>query len=190
MKNNKREVLIGIFVLILTLGLMVATYLYDNAALRMLTIATAAFGIFTFWFEMRKTKEIAEGEFILKLNNCFIENSTLNEFYKHLYFNEKITDDDWVSLITYLTFFETLYVLIKRNIISIRIIDDLFANRFFILTSNLQVQERDLLKYPEVNRNIFQLDYEWRKYRKKENLDEYPSSILEKHPELMKYVNL
>lgn len=115
---------------------MVVAYMFDDDVLRMLTIATAVFGAFTFWYEMRTVHEIAEGEFILNLNNCFIENSILNEFYKHLYFDKPITDDDWVSLITYLTFFETLLVLIKRDIISIKVIDDLFSSRFFTLVSN------------------------------------------------------
>ncbi|HQA97083.1 MAG TPA: hypothetical protein PK321_06225 [Clostridia bacterium] len=190
MKTAKRKALIGVSVLIIALSLMVVAYMYDNDVLRMLTIATAVFGAFTFWYEMRTVHKIAEGEFILNLNNCFIENSKLNEFYEHLYFKRQITDDDWVSLITYLTFFETLLVLIRRNIISIQVIDDLFSNRFFSLVSNLQVQERDLLKYPEVNRNIFTLDFLWREYRKKANLYEYPNSILDKHPAMMKYVKL
>ena len=180
----------GLLVLLLALALMVAAYLLDDSLLRMLTIATAIFGAFTFWFEMRTVHEIAEGEFILNLNNCFIENPLLNEFYKHLYFDEPLTEEDWMPLITYLTFFETLLVLIQRNIISIRVIDDLFASRFFSLTANRQVQEKDLLPYPEVNRNIFTLDYLWRQYRKKAKLYEYPNSILDEHPELMKYVTL
>ena len=188
MKHVKRRALLGLLVLMLALALMFAAYVFDDNVLRMLTIATAVFGAFTFWFEMRTVHKIAEGEFILNLNNCFIENSILNEFYEHLYFNRPITDEHWVSLITYLTFFETVLVLIRRDIINIRVIDDLFASRFFALVANPQVQERDLLKYPDVNRNIFTLDYLWRDYRRKANLYEYPNSILDGHPELMKYV--
>ena len=61
MKTAKRKALIGVSVLIIALSLMVVAYMYDNDVLRMLTIATAVFGAFTFWYEMRTVHKIAEG---------------------------------------------------------------------------------------------------------------------------------
>lgn len=186
--KKKRNRFFGLLLLSIALLLLAASYFFDDNIMRVLTIATAIFGAFAFWFEMRTVHEIAEGEFILNLNNCFNDNPELNSFYKRLYFNDPLTEKDWESLIIYLTFFETLLVLIKRNIISFDLIDDLFSSRFFSLSANVQVQERDLLKYPDVNRNIFTLDYMWRAYRKKTGQPAYPNSILDEHPELMKYV--
>ena len=73
----------------------------------------------------------------------------------------------------YLTFFETFYLLIVRNIIDISMIDDLFGYRFFLAVHNPCVQARKLVKSPENFPNIYKLEKLWLNYRKKHKLPIY-----------------
>jgi len=131
--------------------------------------------------EFRKSKEISRATFIVELNQTFIENEQYKRVYDALqncldnkcrHINsgcicdkECMLDIDKSIISNYLTFFETLYILIQRGVVSYDIVDDLFAYRFFLVVHSKLVQQKKLIPQPENFRNIFNLEKEWIQYR-------------------------
>lgn len=141
-------------------------------------LATGISGIISFLIEMVRGKKLAEAEFIVNLNQMFTTNDQYRKAYT--YFEEyDFENKPNIECLTnaeisnYLTFFETFYLLIVRNIIDISMIDDLFGYRFFLAVHNPCVQARKLVKSPENFPNIYKLEKLWLNYRKKHKLPIY-----------------
>ena len=64
------------------------------------------------------------------------------------------------------TLFETFYILLKRKVIDIKLLDDLFAYRFFLAVHNPYIQRKKLAISPKNFKNIFRLERIWLNYRK------------------------
>ena len=135
--------------------------------------------------EFKKSKEISRATFIVELNQTFIENEQYKKVYDALQNcldnkcqhissgsvcdNECMLDIDKSIISNYLTFFETLYILIQRGVVTYDIIDDLFAYRFFLVVHSKLVQQKKIIPQPENFINIFRLEHEWIEYRIKVN---------------------
>lgn len=137
--------------------------------------------------QLRDSKEIARATFITEINRAFVE----NEHYIKLYDAFQDCRDKKCKFCTdgscrrtassicklpfpksdvsnYLTFFETIYLLTKNNVISFEILDDLFAYRFFLAVHHKFVQQTKLKIQPQNFKNIFVLEKIWLKYREKQ----------------------
>lgn len=125
--------------------------------------------------QLRESKEISRAEFITELNRSFVENADYKKVYDALqaiYDGEEGAEARGLALTkgeisNYLTFFETLYLLCTKGVVSFDIIDDLFAYRFFLAAHSKIVQESKIRTQPENWRNIFRLEREWLDYRVK-----------------------
>ena len=128
--------------------------------------------------QLRDSKEISRASFIVELNRTFVENEDYTKIYNALQncldkrcanspCDEKHCDLHFEkSLISnYLTFFETIYILYKKEVISFDIIDDLFAYRFFLAVHSRLIQQEKLIPQPDNFKNIFLLEKEWLEYR-------------------------
>ncbi len=128
--------------------------------------------------QLRDSKEISRASFIVELNRTFVENSDYTLIYNALQncldkkcsntaCDEKHCELHFEkSLISnYLTFFETVYILYKKEVITFDIIDDLFAYRFFLAVHSRLIQQEKLIPQPENFKNIFLLEKDWLEYR-------------------------
>lgn len=98
----------------------------------------AAFSVSAIIYQLSQSKRIQEAEFIIHLNQAFVENAGYARVYEEL---EKSRQESKEAKLTrieisnYLTFFETVYILLSQKAISIKNLDDLFACRFFFSNS-------------------------------------------------------
>ncbi len=128
--------------------------------------------------EFKGSTEIARGDFIVELNKSYVENPKYMEVYTILQDKLDNNGPDRTNEITkaeisnYLTFFETIYLLEKNGVINFKIIDDLFAYRFFLAVHSDVFQEKKLGAQPENFKNIFQLEREWMNYRSEIHKDQ------------------
>ena len=154
-------------ILLLILFLMIAIYLLlsNNLAGDFLVSLTAVVGALAIWFEIKRGKEIAEGEFVITLNNSYLMNPDIKAIYRKIISGEKIEEADRAAVVEYLTFFETLYILMNRDVVNISMIDDLFAYRFFSAVNNKDIQDMELVKDAIYYKNIYRLDNLWHKHR-------------------------
>ena len=174
----------GIFLLLLgviTISIIFLKPKKDDGVELIGIILSAIIGVSTFllvFYEYRRVRKIEEGQFIFNLNSEFINNAGTKAIYKKIY-NEHldpsknlIVEDDVTEIVSYLTFLETFWTLLKRGIIDIKMINDLFSNRFFLMITNKNVQDLKLLKEYHLYHNIRLLEIVWRNYRKEQGLKE------------------
>lgn len=131
--------------------------------------------------QLKDTKKIQEAEFILNLNQAFVDNEQYASVYTKLE-NRTGTEENptYIEISNYLTFFETVYLLLKEEVITINVLDDLFGYRFFLAVHNEQVQNMKLVTSPKNFRNIYWLEKAWMSYREEQGLNIYkPENCLE-----------
>jgi len=153
---------------------------HDNWVVTTITTLTTITGVFAVWLQMQKGKKLNEGEFILNLRKQFVDNPHLFQLTlkleKYDRSDKKINpfnEDDISDIAAYMTFFEVMYMLIKRDIIKLHMIDLLFAFHFFLLINNPRIQEIELIPCQDYYIDVYKLYYEWTSYRKSKNMPIY-----------------
>lgn len=160
---------------------------YSNVE-NILLIITAILAI----IQLSASKRIARASFLVDLNNTYICNPDYMELYTilqkcqdgkckfgqqcealsddkvHCYYVDNI---EKVQISNYLTFFETLYLLYKSKVVSLKVLDDLFAYRFFLAIHSPLFKQSKLEAQPANFSNIYNLELKWMEYRKKHKND-------------------
>ncbi len=73
--------------------------------------------------------------------------------------------DDEIYLSNYLTFFGTIYVLLKREVVQMNFVNELFSFRFFVAAHSKLMQD-ERLHNPEFNfKDIIDLEDKWLKFK-------------------------
>ncbi len=168
----------GLLLLLLVVSLNLHSYFFeskDGLALWITLLEAVGIipSIILAIIQLRDSKEITRAEFVTELNRSFVENKDYKKVYDALqaiYDGEEGAEARGLALTkgeisNYLTFFETLYLLCSKGVVSFAIIDDLFAYRFFLAVHSKIVQESKICPQPENWRNIFLLEREWLDYR-------------------------
>jgi hypothetical protein len=177
---------LGIILFIILAAMTLVIFFIDSEGKVKLTeifaLSTAVSGIISFLIEMIRGKKLAEAEFIVNLNQIFTSNEQYRNAYTWFenYDFESNPDLDCLSnadISNYLTFFETFYLLIERNIIDIAMIDNLFGYRFFLAVHNPCVQERKLVRAPDNFHNIYKLEKKWIEYRRSMSMPIYHEEL-------------
>lgn len=190
MSKKKNKIFITLLTLLLCITVLSVIQSKNQSIQDFFTLLIAVLGVIVVVFELKESKDVAVGEFITNLNNSFQDNDDIKSIYKKLIKNERITEEDQCAVVEYLTFFETIYLLLDRNVLNMKFIDDLFSYRFFAAINNKDIQDMEIIKDADSYMNIYTLDYLWRNYRKKigKTVDEEHS--LEKNTENYEmYVN-
>ena len=132
--------------------------------------------------QLGDSKEIARAQFLTELNKSFVENPDYALVYNALQDCRdgicplaqecEKTGKCMLSIkkgmvSNYLTFFETINLLLEDGVLTLEIIDNLFAYRFFLAVHSQFVQESKIIPQPENFVNIFKLEKKWLDYRKK-----------------------
>lgn len=178
---------------LLSIGLMavvVAYFQLDGSHAQETVVAlTAVTGALAIWFQMKRAKDMAEGEFIVGLNESFISNDDVKALYTKLINGDPIDRSDQTAIVEYMTFFETIYLLLHRDVVDIRLIDDLFRYRFFVAVTNPDIQALELLPDARFYKNIYTLDHVWTEYRRKVGeAEDSPSSLRAVNPDYLSFV--
>lgn len=177
MHNNK--VFITVFIIFAVL-LIIPSFLVNSVYSTIATTLVAIGGGIAIYYQIHKESSISEGDFIRKLNSDFEKGDTL-ELSKKLFnvkehlsddkkfvLNDPITKDDRPRMMAYLTFFETIYLLLEQNVISMWEIDHLFRRRFFKCVMNSDIQKIELVRYYYGYVNVYLLYRKWMKYLSEE----------------------
>ena len=180
-------------VLVVALYLAAIPFSSDVAELStILTTITALIAAVAFWMQMKRSENLDEANFIMELNDQFIANDEMTriEHALEVYFNQDCEGktgklelvlerehNDCQRLINYLVYMECLAALVKRDVLHLGIIDDLFAYRFFIAVNNPLVQEFELLPYANYYQGCYELAETWTRQWRNEGrtipLDKY-----------------
>ena len=104
-----------------------------------------AIGALVVLYEVRLTKRIAQAEFIRDLQTGFSSDENIGALWRKLLLKEPIPVEDRALISSYLTFFETLGLLLDRGAIELKLVDDLFRNRFFTAVGNPDILRQTLI---------------------------------------------
>ena len=171
--NLSLTVIIVIVILLLT-----QKYLGDSLS-EIITIITAVFGVVSILYQLRKDYQISKAEFIYSLNDSFSNNSEIAYIYMLLKKfrdngKQEINEDDGRRMGDYIMFFEIMGYLLEEKMITLDLMDKIFANKFFLFMNNPDVQKYQL-SYSEINKPILELYCMWYNYRiKNERRELYP----------------
>lgn len=149
-----------------------------------ITTVTAIIGAFAIWFQMKRERDINEAEFIMNYNISFIENPEYVELEQKLEKYRKviesggnpedaeeiITEENQQTVVNYLVYHEALAVFVKKRVLAIDSIDDLFAYRFFLIMNNPEIQTKELCPEAQYYHGCYWLHKKWTEYRKKKDL--------------------
>ena len=152
---------------------------------------TALVGILAIWFQMKRAKDMEEGSFIVGINDSFLSSEGIREVYRKLVSHTPLTEEDRVNIVEYLTFFEAVFILYKRGLIDLAVLDDLFSYRFFIAVNNPDIQRLELICDAIYYKNIYTLDYVWTSYRRKHGKTvTYEGSLAQRNPDYRSFVEV
>lgn len=149
----------------------VAAALFALVVLAVNILWPAAFGVFiavggvvgalVVVYEVRLTKRLAQAEFIRDLQTGFASDANIGALWRKLLLKEEVVAADRALVSSYLTFFETLHLLVRRGAIDLTLTDDLFRNRFFTAVGDKGVLETALVKEAGSFANIHALIETW-----------------------------
>lgn len=178
----------ALLVLIIIIVLSVNTIMAGGTFGDIIATITAVIGAAAIWFEMKRSKDMAEGEFVINLNESFLNNDDVKLVYRKLISKEPLSEEDRLPITEYLTFFETIYLLLERGVASLPLIDDLFSYRYFLIVNDHIVQDMELIPDAQYYKNLYTLDHLWREYRRRKKLPLAADSLETRNPEYMRYV--
>ena len=145
-----------------------------SAAGTVASAVVAAIALLLVYFQLRATRRIAEADLILRLEAEWVDH--FSGIYKRFLPGGEWNDDrpgpqtqeERVALENYLDFFATLSSLVDKELLSLSLIDEMFAYRYFIATRNKHTQE--LVGSNKVFwSSLIRLDSQWQLYRNGKN---------------------
>lgn len=120
-----------------------------------------ALGVFLVLYEVRLTKRLAQAEFIRDLQSGFASDQSIGFVWDKLLKGEEITAHHRPQVSSYLTFFETLHLLVHKGALDMALTDDLFRNRFFRAVGDQGILSTALVKEAGSFSNIHDLIASW-----------------------------
>ena len=121
-------------------------------------------GAFILLYEVRVTKRLAQAEFIRDLQTSFTSDDKIGIIWSKLLLRQQITEIERPLVSNYLTFFETVHLLIDQGSLELELADDLFRNRFFSAIGDDGILQTALLRDAGAFRNIHELIRVWHDY--------------------------
>lgn len=140
------------------------------------------------WFRMLPPQERRDYmRLVIQLANDFNSSPEMMRLYKYIDCCDRLQGIaeppayDGVmptDVVTYLNFFENLYLLLATDTIHLPIIDDTYRFRFFSACNSVLVQESELLDLGYQYPNILALYDYWREYLRQQNESDVPTRAI------------
>ncbi|MCR5476907.1 MAG: hypothetical protein K6E92_04705 [Lachnospiraceae bacterium] len=207
-KNMKRNIafwrtILVLFILLAVFGLMLSLgnlpWFQNDVHVSYLETLFTGFSLVgaavSLFLQMRESHKLQEAEFILNLNQSFVETGDYavvytaleKEYFTSPEYRELHPDDDAnpyagdteelklsrFQISNYLTFFECIYLLLEKGAIQMEMLNDLFSYRFFLAAHSELFQREKLVLQPGNFKNIYWLERRWMDYRLARGLHVY-----------------
>lgn len=177
MRKSKLITFMSIFLLCMSLF---STLLLKNELasriVEVVTLVTAVVGAVALYLQFRRDKSINEASFLLEFWKSFSENPTLisiqHKCDEDMYSEKTLfTEDDYEGIMVYAQWLEALCAIIKREVISLNFINDMYGYMFFVFVNNKEIQRREILPNAKYYHGIVTVYDMWVKYLKKHNME-------------------
>lgn len=181
-KQNKESLVI---ILITSVIMLIAVYstISNNELKDIIITLISLFAAVAVFIQIRQGTKIAKAEFVMGLQETYSSSTgfsklfmTCWEEYKNCEYDNhnkaKKSVLDFINedggkeiLLNYLTFFESIYLMKEQGNLDFDTLDELFGRRFFIVVTNVTVQDMDLYKNKKYYENVIKLYHDWFKHR-------------------------
>lgn len=105
--------------------------------------------IFAGW-QVRVARRVAEGEFLLKLDEMFRHHQDVHLALRQGKWSDGVsgpeTNKEWAAVDAYMGLFERVYILIKRKIIDKKTVDRLYGYRIEKIVDNDTIRQAKLVQ--------------------------------------------
>lgn len=143
---------------------LIAVSAVSPEAFGIVVALAGAVGALVVLYEVRQTKRISQAECVRDLQSGFSTDPNICQLWSKLLLKEEVTAADRPLVSSYLTFFETLHLLLQREALDLSLTDDLFRNRFFTAIGNKGILETALIREAGSFANIHDLIQTWHDY--------------------------
>ena len=181
-KQNKESLVI---ILITSVIMLIAVYstISNNELKDIIITLISLFAAVAVFIQIRQGTKIAKAEFVMGLQETYSSSTgfsklfmTCWEEYKNCEYDNhnkaKKSVLDFLNedggkeiLLNYLTFFESIYLMKEQGNLDFDTLDELFGRRFFIVVTNVTVQDMDLCQNKKYYENVIKLYHDWVKHR-------------------------
>lgn len=181
-KQNKESLVI---ILITSVIMLIAVYstVSNNELKDIIITLISLFAAVAVFIQIRQGTKIAKAEFVMGLQETYSNSTgfsklfmTCWEEYKNCEYDNhnkaKKSVLDFLNedggkeiLLNYLTFFESIYLMKEQGNLDFDTLDELFGRRFFIVVTNITVQNKDLCTNKKYYENVIKLYHDWFKHR-------------------------
>jgi len=160
-----------LLIVVIMVVIFVVSWNATPAVSDMVTIATAILGFLIILFQLNRDHKIKKAEFIYNLNDNFSNNEDIHVIYMKLkeYRDDKttkFTKEDGRLMGNYVMFFMILEYLLKEGMVTLQMVNSIFANKFFIFCNNPYVYEYQT-QHLKINYPLLRLYETWYNYRLK-----------------------
>ena len=190
MKRNRIITIVSCLLLIVALF---CTLFFDDSIggriSEVITITTALIGAIALFFQFKRDKDINQASFVVEFGKIFEEKEGCRDIMQKLERYRKgetnvFTKNDYTYIVSYLQWCETLSILVQKNVLNLKTIDNLYSYWFFLITNNEYIQKLELVPEAEFYKGVYILHKIWTKYKRKTN-----QIILEDNTSLEKVEN-
>lgn len=180
MRIRRSTLSLLVIVVVAIVAIFVVKRTMDSVYGDSLEIAIAVIGAALVIYQLSKDHQITKAEFIYNLNQSFSENKHIKDIYDKLKKDRdetyKFTKEDGRKMGDYVMFFQIMEYLIANGLISMDMVDHIFANKFFIFMHHQKTWEYQT-QYDGINQPLINLYVRWYNFRVHKNLnilyDEY-----------------
>ena len=175
MKRNRIITIVSCLLLIVALF---CTLFFDDSIggriSEVITIATALIGAIALFFQFKRDKDINQASFVVEFGKSFEEKEGCRDIMQKLERYRKgetnvFTKNDYTYIVSYLQWCETLSILVQKNVLNLKTIDNLYSYWFFLITNNEYIQKLELVPEAEFYKVVYILHKIWTKYKRKTN---------------------
>ena len=127
----------------------------------------AIIGLIAIWYQLKKNKEINEAQFVIEIFEQFRSHSQLlSKINPYEERDKNLNKENKNEIVSLLGFYESIFYLLKKNVISFETVNNSFGYTFFSLVHHEYVQKFEIVTYSEYYETIYKLHKIWAKYRR------------------------
>ena len=161
----------------LIVALFSTLFFDDNLGGRLyqvVTIGTAIVGAVALFVQFKRDKDINQASFILEFWKNFSDQEDLQKIIlkcdaMRLSEENKFVKSDYVAIVKYAQWLETLSSVINRKVVTFDAINDMYNYIFFVFTNNPYIQQTELEPNKQYYNGIYTAYTSWVNYLKKKN---------------------
>lgn len=172
MKSKSKKENIIISIIVFSLCILAVIFCFENSKIKeVLIILTSIVAAVAVFIQIKRARELATGEFVLSMQQEYAANEKHTELFIKCWRDlkekkeESFSEEDDILILNYLTFFESMYIMVINNVLSMEMLDELFGRRFFVVVNSKKIQEKDLKENYKYYLNVFRLHAIWKTYR-------------------------